>query len=63
MGIGKLLSGVVKVVSTPVTIIESGIDVLTGGDGSQQSKDQSEIFMGNEIRKGICKGLEDLDRR
>ncbi len=59
--IGKFLSGIVKVVTLPVTIVESVGDVITGGDGSKQSKDQAECFMGNEIINGICKGLENID--
>jgi hypothetical protein len=57
---GKLLSGVVKAVTCPIDIVESGLDVLTGGDGSKASKQKNDNFM-SEIRDGICNGLEDLD--
>ncbi len=57
---GKLLSSVVKVVTAPIDIVESVVDVATGGDGSKRSKRQSDFFM-SEIRDGVCKGLEDID--
>lgn len=60
--IGKLLKGVVKVVTLPVTIVESVGDVMTGGDGSERSKRQADVFMGQEIIDGICKGLESIDK-
>lgn len=60
--IGKLLSGAVKIATAPIAIVESVGDVIIGGDGSKESKDNAEIFMGNEIISGICRGLEDLDK-
>jgi hypothetical protein len=41
--VGKLLSGIVKVVATPVIVLESIGDVITGGDGSAESKRQSDF--------------------
>jgi hypothetical protein len=61
MMFGKFLSDVVKVVTCPVDIIESVGDVMTGGDGSKQSKQNSGIPALSELRDGACKGLEDLD--
>lgn len=60
--IGSLLKGIVKVVTLPVTIMESVGDVMTGGDGSERSKRQSDVFMGQDIIDGICKGLDGLDK-
>jgi hypothetical protein len=58
---GKILSNVVKVVTCPIDIVESIGDVIVGGDGSKQSKKQSDFPALSELRDGACKGLEDLD--
>jgi hypothetical protein len=60
--IGQLLSGAIKVVTCPVDILESGLDVLTGGDGSKRSKNESDCPRLGTLRDGICRGLEDLDK-
>ena len=57
---GKLISSVIKIVTSPIDIAESAMDVMCGGDGSKASKQQSDNFL-SEIRDGICNGLEDLD--
>jgi len=60
---GKLISGLVKVVTLPVDVLESGIDVIAGGDGSKRSKESSDMPRLGELRDGICKGIEDtLDK-
>ena len=60
---GKLISSAVKVVTLPVDILESGVDVACGGDGSKESKDQSDMPRLGTLRDGICKGIEDtLDK-
>jgi hypothetical protein len=56
--IGKLISGAIKIVTLPIDIFESGMDVLCGGDGSKDSKHLGENFL-SEIRDGICDGIED----
>lgn len=56
---GKLFSGVIKLVTLPVDVLESGLDVITGGDGSKESKESSDIPRLGELRDGICKGIED----
>ena len=60
--IGKLLSGAIKIATCPVDIVESGFDVLTGGDGSKRSKEESDMPRLGSLRDGICKGLEDIDK-
>jgi hypothetical protein len=57
---GQFLSNAVKVVTSPLDAAESVMDVMCGGDGSKQSKRQSDNFL-SEIRDGICNGLEDID--
>ena len=59
---GKVLSGAIKVITSPIDVVESAADVVTGGDGSKRSKKQADNFM-SEIRDGICKGLEDMDKQ
>ena len=56
---GKLISGVVKIATLPVDIVESGVDVITGGDGSKESKEMSDMPRLGELRDGLCKGIED----
>ena len=58
--IGKLLSKAVKVVTLPIDLVEGTLDVLSGGDGSKESRKQGDSpFSG--IRDGACKVLEELD--
>lgn len=56
--LGKLLSSAIKIVTLPIDICESGMDVLCGGDGSKESKQLDDNFI-SEIRDGICDGIED----
>ena len=59
--IGKFLSSAVKVVTCPIDIAESVLDVACGGDGSKKSKQTLDSpFSG--IRDGVCNALEDIDR-
>jgi hypothetical protein len=60
-GLGTILSSAVKVVTCPIDIAESVMDVATGGDGSKASKRSSGVPMLSEIRDAACKPLEDLD--
>mgnify|MGYP000543852583 CR=1 FL=1 len=59
--IGKLLSSAVKIATIPVDAIESTIDVATGGDGSQLSRD-GKVDLLSKIRDGVCESLEDIDK-
>lgn len=61
LGIGTFLSKTVKVISCPIDIAESVMDVATGGDGSKQSKQNSGVPLLSELRDAACKPLEDLD--
>ena len=55
---GKLISSAIKVATLPIDVAESTLDVLSGGDGSKESKRLADPFMSG-IRDGICKGIED----
>jgi len=56
---GKLLSEIVKVATLPIDVVESGLDVLIGGDGSKDSKEASDMPRLGSLRDGICDGIED----
>ena len=58
--IGKLLSGVVKVVTIPVDVAEIVLDVATGGDGSKQSRHDLDISP-TKLRDDVCEALEEID--
>lgn len=60
-GIGTILSKTVKIVTVPLDVAESVLDVATGGDGSKRSKEGSGIPRISELRDGACEALEDLD--
>lgn len=58
---GKLLSDVVKVITLPIDVTEITLDVLTGGDGSKESFDQSGLPRPSEIRDKVCEKIEEID--
>ncbi len=58
---GSILSRVVKVVTCPIDIAESVMDVACGGDGSKRSKKNSGVPLLSELRDAACEPLEDLD--
>ncbi len=60
-GIGKLISGVVKVATCPIDIAESVMDAATGGDGSKESKKRSGVAIMSELRDAAIKPIEELD--
>lgn len=57
--LGSILSGIIKVATLPIDIAESGLDVIAGGDGSKESKEESGITPFSSLRDGVCKGIED----
>ena len=56
---GKLITGAIKLATLPIDVVESGLDIVTGGDGSKESKESSGVPRLGELRDGICKGIED----
>ena len=58
--IGKLLSKAIKVTTLPIDIIESSFDILAGGDGSKESREQSDMPF-SVLRDGVCKAIEEID--
>lgn len=59
--LGSLISGAIKVVTLPVDMAESAMDVATGGDGSKASKRNSEVPLPSLLRDAVCEAAEDLD--
>ena len=55
--IGKLISGVIKIVAAPIIATEIVMDVVCGGDGSYESRTDG-IAPASEITKAICEQLE-----
>lgn len=61
MKIGRAISKGLKIITLPIDIAESAMDVLCGGDGSKESKGDNPTFIGSSLRDGICNGIEELD--
>lgn len=60
-GIGSALSAVVKVVTLPIDIAETTLDVVTGGDGSRRDLKRGDIPLVSTIRDAVCETIEDID--
>jgi len=61
--IGHILSKVVKVVTVPLDVCDAGLDLLTGGDGSKQGREQVKDAFPclSSLRDAACDVLEELD--
>jgi hypothetical protein len=59
---GSIISAAIKVVTVPIDIAEATVDVVSGGDGSKQSRKQSDANILSEVRDGICNAIEDIDK-
>lgn len=62
--IGKLLSTITKVVTLPIDIANSGMDMLCGNDGSKKSRTQDTTpgALLENLRDETAKTLEEFDR-
>jgi hypothetical protein len=60
---GKLLSSVTKIATIPLDVVNIGIDVVAGGDGSKASRSDSINPLENvaEVRDDVADALEELD--
>ena len=58
---GSLLKSVTKVVTAPVDIVDIGVDVLTGGDGSKSSRRDSPLSGIIDMRDNVADSFEELD--
>ena len=59
--IGKLISGVVKLATLPIDVIEIGADLITGGDGSRREL-KDVVPMASNLRDKICEQIEEIDK-
>ena len=59
---GKLFGAAVDLVTLPVDIVDVGVDLLSGGDGSKKSREGSLISPLLEIRDDIADDLRNLDK-
>jgi hypothetical protein len=62
--IGKLLSTTIKVVTLPIDAAAATMDILTGDDGSKESRTQNcEPFaLLENIRDRVAEAAEDIDQ-
>jgi len=59
---GSFISAAIKVATLPLDVAESAADLMTGGDGSTQSKRQSGLPLLSELRDAACDKAEEIDR-
>lgn len=62
--LGKLLSVVIKTVTLPVDATNAGMDILSGGDGTKDSRmnnDGSPFTMLENLRDRISDSAKDID--
>lgn len=60
-GLGKIISGAVRIATCPIDIAESVLDAATGGDGSKASKKSSGVPLLSDLRDAALEPIEDLD--
>jgi hypothetical protein len=58
---GSLLSSAIKVATLPIDAVEAAVDVAAGGDGSKQSRNQSDANIASKLRDAICDTVEEID--
>lgn len=62
--IGKLLSTTIKMATLPIDIANSGMDMLCGGDGSKQSRNDydSPLSPIEKLRDQLADSAEKIDK-
>lgn len=61
MGLGKLLSSALKIVTLPVDIVEIGADMATGGNGDR--RELKDAFpCASSLRDKVAETIEKIDR-
>lgn len=61
---GSLISSVIKIVTLPVDAANAGLDILAGGDGSKESRNQDDVnplAMVEQLRDRIAEAAKDTD--
>ena len=57
---GNLISGAVRLITIPVDVVEVGVDMVTGGDGSREDLNKV-VPLPSNLRDATCDLLEALD--
>ena len=63
---GKLLSSAIKIVTLPIDVANSAMDIATGGNGSKSSRtgyqnDGSPFAMVEKLRDNVADAAKDID--
>ena len=60
---GSLLSSAIKIATLPVDAANIGMDVMTGGDGSKSSRNDSDnpLSLLEQMRDAVADAAEDID--
>lgn len=60
---GRFLSEVVDVVTTPVRAVNAAVDIVTGGNGSKESRRElpTPLTLIEEVAEVVSDELKDLD--
>lgn len=58
---GSLLKGVTKIATSPLDVVDIGVDVVTGGDGSKRSRRDSPLSGLIDMRDDVADAFEELD--
>ncbi len=60
--IGKLISSAIRVVTLPVDAVSAAADIVTGGDGTKESRIQEPLTGDLErLRDAVAKAAEEID--
>jgi hypothetical protein len=61
--LGKLISKTIKIVTSPVDMLDAGLDVMAGGDGSKKSRkiSGSPLSMLTDARDTVCDAAKEID--
>jgi hypothetical protein len=59
---GSIISGIIKVATLPIDVVETTVDVVAGGDGSKDSRSKADIDILSSVRDGVCKAVEEIDK-
>lgn len=58
---GSLLSIATKIITAPIDIVDIGVDVVTGGDGSKRSRQNSPLSGIIDTRDDVADAFDELD--
>lgn len=62
---GSLLSSAIKIVTIPIDVANASADILTGGDGSKESRNGyyncTPLSMAEQMRDAAAKAAKEID--